>query len=184
MKILLLMKNMLRLQGGHATNMAPLKEINTRACDLSDRSKKIEERKKRKGNTICLTSYMAWCSRAEKEERRFYREVERENVRRKEKRTELEEKREKKENFVTTIFVIKKRLPTIITIIKTVKSQRNKKVNERSVFQKLQREHFVANIVQINYSNGHLQFLINQCCILVIIKQKTTFLINVFSLIN
>ena len=80
----------------------------------------------------------------------------------------------KKDNFVTTIFVIKKRLTTIITIIKTVKSQRNKKVNERSVFQKLQREHFVANILQINYSNGHLQFLINQCCILVIIKQRIT----------
>ena len=35
--------------GGHATNSP----FNKQACELSDRSKKIEERKKRKGKTIC-----------------------------------------------------------------------------------------------------------------------------------
>ena len=83
---------------------APLKQINTRACDLSDRSKKREERKKRMGNTICLTSYTAWWSRVEKDERRFYREVEKENVKREEKMKELKEKRKGKENFVRKFF--------------------------------------------------------------------------------
>ena len=54
---------------------APLKQINNRACDLSDRSKKREERRKKKGNNICLTSYAAWCYRIEKDERKFYQEV-------------------------------------------------------------------------------------------------------------
>jgi hypothetical protein len=47
----------------------PLHQINTQAYDLSDRSKKIEERKKRKGKSICLTSYTTWWTRMEKEER-------------------------------------------------------------------------------------------------------------------
>ena len=83
---------------------APLKQINTRACDLSDRSKKREERKKRMGNTICLTSYTAWWSRVEKDERRFYREVEKENVKREEKIKEMKEKRKGRENFVRKFF--------------------------------------------------------------------------------
>ena len=68
---------------------APLKQINTRACDLSDRSKKREERRKKNGNNICLTSYTAWWYRIEKEERKFYKEVEKDNMRREEMKKRL-----------------------------------------------------------------------------------------------
>ena len=48
------------------------------------RKEKMEERKKRQGRDICLTSYSAWWNRMEKEERKFYREVEKEAIKRKE----------------------------------------------------------------------------------------------------
>ena len=81
-----------------------VKQINTRPCDLSDRSKKREERAKRRGNNICLTSYTAWWRRVEKEEKKFYREIEKENIRREEKMKELKEKRKGKEDFIRKFF--------------------------------------------------------------------------------
>ena len=66
---------------------APLQQINNRAraCDLSDRSEKIKERKKRQERAICMTSYTAQWNRIENEERKFYHEVEKEKIAREEK---------------------------------------------------------------------------------------------------
>ena len=53
----------------------PLQQINTRARVLSGRSEKTRERKLKKEKTICLTSYAAWWYRMEKDERKFFRDV-------------------------------------------------------------------------------------------------------------
>jgi hypothetical protein len=74
------------------------------------RKEKMEERKKIQGRDICLTSYSAWWNRMEKEERKFYREVEKEASKRKEeemkKRQKKEETNRKKEEFLKKFFWI------------------------------------------------------------------------------
>ena len=64
--------------------------------------RKKEERKKRKDKDICLTSLNAWWTRVEKEERKFYREVLKEENEKKFKK--IEDVRKKKENFVRKFF--------------------------------------------------------------------------------
>ena len=75
---------------------ARLQQINSRARVLSDRSEKTRERKLKKEKTICLT---AWWYRMEKDERKFFRDVDKTEQARKEKMKGLESRRKNKENF-------------------------------------------------------------------------------------
>ena len=83
------------------------KTNNTRARDLNsqdDKSipegwkKKREERESKKGRDICLTSYTAWWSRMEKDERKFNREVKKEKEKREEENLKKIKKKEETKN--------------------------------------------------------------------------------------
>jgi hypothetical protein len=65
---------------------------------------KRKERKKKQEKGYCLTSYSAWWKIIEKEENKFYREVEKERLERKKKQVKNEIKRTEKENFVRKFF--------------------------------------------------------------------------------
>ena len=99
---------------------APRKQINTRARDLTNLKSqddktipegwkvKREERRKRKERDICLTSYTAWWSRMEKDERKFNREVKKEKEKREEenlkKIKKKEETKKMKKVFIQKFF--------------------------------------------------------------------------------
>ena len=136
---------------------APLKQINTRACDLSDRSKKREERRKKNGNNICLTSYTAWWYRIEKEERKFYKEVEKDNMRREEMKKRLEEKREKKESFVKKFFPTCESSPGgTQRLVNIKKSTDVNSTGERDVGKVMARSSYLfsANVSNLNLYNS------------------------------
>ena len=108
-----------RQRGGHVTILvggAP-KQINTRARDLKSQDDKAipegwkvkrEERKKRKEKDICLTSYTAWWTRVEKDERKFIREVKKGEERKEEeiqrKNQKIEETKKMKKIFIRKFF--------------------------------------------------------------------------------
>ena len=56
----------------------------------------MEERKKRQGRDICLTSYSAWWNRMEKEVRKVYHKVEKEASKRKEEEMKKKQKKEER----------------------------------------------------------------------------------------
>ena len=87
----------------HIGGGAPQKQINTRARDLKSQDDgtipegwkmKREERKMRKEKGICLTSYTAWWTRVEKDERKFIREVKKGEERKEEENLRKEQKTE------------------------------------------------------------------------------------------
>jgi hypothetical protein len=93
--------------------------------------RRIEKRdEKKNGNKICLTSYAAWCYRIEKDERKFYREVQKHNIRREEIKKKVEKNKQKKESFVRKFF------PTC----KSSPSGTQKLINEKSTDVKSARE--------------------------------------------
>ena len=62
---------------------------------------KIKDRNKKKMKVyICLTSLPAWWARVEKEEKQFYKEVEKGRMEKKKKETKNAEKKKEKENFI------------------------------------------------------------------------------------
>ena len=72
--------------------------------DLKDENN-LGKKSLQKGNSdYCLTSYSAWWKRMEKVERKFEREVTKENEERRKKRMEKEKKKQEKENFVKKFF--------------------------------------------------------------------------------
>jgi hypothetical protein len=84
-------------------------EINTRARGYSslqpqNRNEKQKEREKRKEKEMCLTKYSAWWSRIEKEETKFYREVEKERKSREKENERKELKRKEKEKFLRKFY--------------------------------------------------------------------------------
>ena len=85
---------------------APLQKINTRARVLTDRARNDVKkmRQNRREKAICLTSLSAWWLRVEKEERKFWREVCKENVSRCEERKRREKKRKEKSAFIEKFF--------------------------------------------------------------------------------
>ena len=85
---------------------APLQKINTRARVLTDRDRTDmnKMRQNRREKAICLTSLSAWWLRVEKEERKFWREVCKENVSRCEERKRREKKRKEKSAFIEKFF--------------------------------------------------------------------------------
>ena len=96
---------------------APPEQINTRARDLKSQDDKAipegwkvkrEERKKKKDKDICLTSYTAWWTRVEKDERKFLREVRKTEERKEDeiqrKIKKMEETKNKKKIFIQKFF--------------------------------------------------------------------------------
>ena len=85
---------------------APLQKINTRARVLTDRARTdmVKMRQNRREKAICLTSLSAWWHRVEKEERKFWREVCKENESRCEEKKRKEKKRKDKSAFISKFF--------------------------------------------------------------------------------
>ena len=113
-------KDAMEAKGGpchHFGGGAPPKQINTRARDLKSQDDKAipegwkvkrEERKKKKDKDICLTSYTAWWTRVEKDERKFLREVRKTEERKEDeiqrKIQKIEETKKKKKIFIQKFF--------------------------------------------------------------------------------